>query len=67
MVMKIECIKGFQIDGGSMGIMQGEVFQLVDADSNTFEGVVGMSRQPGMEIDFYEEQLINYFKIKLIV
>jgi hypothetical protein len=26
-----------------------------------------MSRQPGMEIDFYEEQLINYFKIKLIV
>ena len=63
--MYIECIKGFRLDGGSIAIMQGEVFKLINADDNTFVGVEGASRGPGMEIDFEEDQLANYFKLTL--
>jgi hypothetical protein len=63
--MYIECIKGFRLDGGSIAIMQGEVFKLVDRDDNTFVGVEGASRCPGMEIDFEEDQLANNFKLTL--
>ncbi len=62
--MYIECIKGFVL-GGSIAFMQGEVFKLVDAESNTFVGVEGASRCPGMEIDFEENQLADYFKLTL--
>jgi hypothetical protein len=61
--MKIECIKGFVL-GGSIAVMQGEIFQLVDGEENTFEGLVDYSRCPGMEIDFTEEQLANNFKFR---
>jgi hypothetical protein len=62
--MYIECIKGFKL-GGSVAFMQGEIFKLVDAESNTFVGVEGASRCPGMEIDFEEDQLCNNFKLTL--
>jgi hypothetical protein len=60
--MTVECIKGFVL-GGSLAVMQGEIFQLVDAEENTFEGLVDYSRCPGMEIDFTEEELANNFKL----
>ena len=63
--MYIECIKGFVL-GGSIAFMQGEIFKLVDADSNTFVGVEGASRCPGIEIDFEENQLADYFKFKIV-
>ena len=63
--MYIECIKGFVL-GGSIVFIQGEIFKLVDADSNTFVGVEGASRCPGMEIDFEENQLADYFKFKIV-
>jgi hypothetical protein len=61
--MKIECIKGFVL-GGSIAVMQGEIFQLVDAEENTFVGLEGYSRCPGMETDFTEEELVNNFKFR---
>jgi hypothetical protein len=61
--MKIECIKGFVL-GGSLAVMQGEIFQLVDSEENTFEGLVDYSRYPGMEIDFTEDHLANNFKFR---
>lgn len=59
--MKIECIKGLML-GGSIAIMQGEIFRLVDSDENIFIGIDGLSRCPGMEINFTEEQLVDNFK-----
>jgi hypothetical protein len=44
--------------------MQGEIFQLVDAEENTFVGLEGYSRCPGMETDFTEEELANNFKFR---
>ena len=60
--MTIECIKGFVL-GGSLAVMQGEIFQLVYDEENTFIGLEGYSRCPGMEIDFTEEELANNFKL----
>jgi hypothetical protein len=65
-VMKIECIKGFLADGGSMPIMQGEVFKLnpsSDLDEMIFIAMEGASLSPGMEIVFTPEQLMNNFML----
>jgi hypothetical protein len=60
--MTIECTKGYVL-GGSLAIMQGEIFQLVYDEENTFIGLEEYSRCPGMEIDFTEEELANNFKL----
>ena len=65
-MLKIECIKGFRLDGGSFPIMQGETFELSkDSDVNEmiFVAVEGASLCPGMEIEFTEDQLCNNFKL----
>jgi len=65
-MLKIECIKGFTIDGGSFPIMQGEAFQLSkDSDfcEMIFVALEGASISPGMEIEFTEDQLCNNFKL----
>ena len=59
----IECIKGFQLDGGSLPIMQGEGFKLTDRDEMIFESVDGASMNPGMEFQFTNELLVNNFKL----
>ena len=61
--MIIECIKGFQLDGGSLPIMQGEGFKLTDRDEMIFESVDGASMNPGMEFQFTNELLTNNFKL----
>ena len=61
--MMIECIKGFQLDGGSLPIMQGEGFKLTDRDEIIFESVDGASMNPGMEFQFTNEMLVNNFKL----
>jgi hypothetical protein len=65
-MLKIECIKGFRIDGGSFPIMQGEVFELSkDSDINEmiFVALEGASLNPGMEMEFEEDQLCNNFML----
>jgi len=61
--MVIECIKGFQLDGGSLPIMQGEEFSLTDRNEMIFESVDGVSMNPGMEFQFTDELLANNFKL----
>ena len=61
--MIIECIKGFQLDGGSLPIMQGEGFKLTDRDEMIFESVDGASMNPGMEFQFTNELLADNFKL----
>jgi hypothetical protein len=61
--MLIKCIKGIQLDGGSLPIMQGEVFELTDRDEMIFEAVDGASMNPGMEFQFTNEMLVNNFKL----
>ena len=61
--MIIECIKGIQLDGGSLPIMQGEAFKLTDRDEMIFESVDGASMNPGMEFQFTDELLVNNFKL----
>ena len=61
--MIIECIKGFQLDGGSLPIMKGEAFKLTDRDEMIFESVDGASMNPGMEFQFTDELLANNFKL----
>ncbi len=61
--MIIKCIKGFQLDGGSLPIMQGELFKLTDRDEMIFESVDGASMDPGMEFQFTNELLANNFKL----
>jgi len=61
--MIIECIKGIQLDGGSLPILQGEGFELTDRDEMIFESVDGASMNPGMEFQFTNEQLANNFKL----
>ena len=61
--MMIECIKGFQLDGGSLPIMKGEAFELTDRDEMIFESVNGASMNPGMEFQFTNELLANNFKL----
>jgi hypothetical protein len=64
--MKIECIKGFLIDGGAMVIMQGEVFKLnpsSDLDEMLFTAMEGACLSPGMNMEFTPEQLCNNFML----
>ena len=66
--MVIECIKGIELEGGCLPIMQGEGFKLTDRDEMIFTAIEGASMNPGMEMQFSNKQLINNFKIiKLIV
>jgi hypothetical protein len=41
------------------------MFKLIDADVMMFEGVKGANRRPGMEVDFTDAELVNYFKMTL--
>ena len=61
--MLIKCIKGIQLDGGLLPIMQGEVFELTDRDKMIFEAVEGASMNPGMEFQFTNKMLVNNFKL----
>jgi hypothetical protein len=61
--MTIECIKGIRLDGGSLPIIKGEAFKLTDRDEMIFESIDGASMNPGMEFQFTNEQLCNYFKL----
>ena len=61
--MVIECIKGFQLGGSYLLIMQGEAFRLTDRDEMIFESVDGASMNPGMEFQFTDELLANNFKL----
>ena len=60
--MKILCTKGFLV-GGSLAIMKGEMFFLINQDEGTYQGVSNKSRCPGMEIDFTEDQLAENFEL----
>ena len=64
--MKIECIKGLLFDCNSILIMQGEVFKLsMNSDCDEimlFEAVEGGSLNPGMELEFTNEELCENFK-----
>ena len=63
--MLIRCIKGFKLDGGSLGILRGEVFKqmdFVDEIDNEFEAT-DLSRFPGSVINFPEDILVEYFEI----
>jgi hypothetical protein len=65
-MLTIECIKGFRLDGGSLPIMKGEIFKLSE-DSGigemVFEAMEGASLNPGMEIEFTNDQLCNNFQL----
>jgi len=61
--MIIKCIKGIQLDGGSVPIMRGEEFALVNRDEMIFEAVDGASMNPGMEMQFEDDQLVNNFEM----
>tara|TARA_B110000977_G_scaffold114599_1_gene148209 strand:+ start:199 stop:393 length:195 start_codon:yes stop_codon:yes gene_type:complete len=61
--MTIECIKGIRLDGGSLPIIKGEAFKLTDRDEMIFESIDGASMNPGMEFQFTNEHLCNYFKL----
>jgi plastocyanin len=61
----IECIKGFRLDGGSLPIMKGEIFKLSE-ESGIGEMVFeasATSLNPGMEIEFTNDQLCNNFQL----
>ncbi len=65
-MLKIECIKGFRIDGGSFPIMKGEVFELSkdsDVDEMIFIALERASLNPGMLFEFTEDQLCNNFQL----
>jgi hypothetical protein len=61
-MISIRCTKGFLLEGSDFPIMKGEMFKLVDAENNEFEGIDGKSANPGMAISFYSEQLLNNFE-----
>ena len=61
----IECIKGFRLDGGSLPIMKGERFKLSE-ESGIGEMIFeasATSLNPGMEIEFTNDQLCNNFQL----
>jgi hypothetical protein len=61
----IECIKGFRLDGGSLPIMKGEIFKLSE-ESGVGELIFeasATSLNPGMEIEFTNDQLCNNFQL----
>jgi hypothetical protein len=61
-MITIRCIEGILLEGGSIPIMKGEMFKLIDSDNNEFEGIEGKSMNPGMAICFYDEQLQHNFE-----
>ena len=64
--MFVRCVKGFKLDGGSLGILRGEVFKQMpygdDIDGCDFEAT-DLSRFPGSVINFPEDILVEYFEI----
>jgi len=64
--MLVRCIKGFKLDGGSLGILRGEVFKQLefgdDIDGCDFEATE-LSRFPSSIIFFPEDILVEYFEI----
>ena len=63
-MMTIECTKGIDL-GDGLNIMKGEVFKLTNRDEMIFEAVEGASMNPGMEMQFTSEILVDYFKLIL--
>ena len=64
-MLTIECIKGFRLDGGSLPIMKGEIFKLSE-ESGIGEMIFEASTtslNPGMEIEFTNDQLCNNFQL----
>jgi hypothetical protein len=64
-MLTIECIKGFRLDGGSFPIMKGERFKLSEGSGigeMVFEASV-LSFNPGMEMEFTNDQLCNNFQL----
>ena len=64
--MLVRCVKGFKLDGGSLGILRGEVFKQMDfgddIDGCDFEAT-DLSRFPGSVIFFPEDVLVEFFEI----
>ena len=64
--MFVRCIQGFKLDGGSLGILKGEVFEQMefgdDIDGCDFEAT-DLSRFPGQIIFFPEDVLVKFFEI----
>ena len=64
--MFVRCIQGFKLDGGSLGILKGEVFEQMefgdDIDGCDFEAT-DLSRFPGSVISFPEDILLKFFEI----
>ena len=64
-MLVIECIKGFKLDGGSFPIMKGERFKLSE-ESGIGEMIFEASAasfNPGMEIEFTNDQLCDNFQL----
>jgi hypothetical protein len=62
--MVVECIKGFQLDGDLLPVMQGEKFKVIDDGFGmVFESLEGFSMNPGMEFCFDDSILVNNFKL----
>ena len=57
---QLECIKTFSLDGGSMPILQGEVFEVCSADPYELEGIERCSVNPGMRFTLHDEQFENF-------
>tara|TARA_R110000772_G_C13103563_1_gene419980 strand:- start:250 stop:444 length:195 start_codon:yes stop_codon:yes gene_type:complete len=62
-MMVIKCIKGFLLDGGSLPIMKGELYELTNdvIDDLVFTSMNGFN--PGMEMCFEADQLCEYFEV----
>ena len=56
----LECVKSFCLDGGSMPILEGEVFAVCAAEPDVLTGVEGCCINPGMEITLHDEQFVNF-------
>ncbi len=55
----LECIKSFSCDGGSVPILEGEQFKVIDS-YDLIEGLPSRSVNPGMEICLDNSQLLNF-------
>lgn len=56
----LECVKSFELDGGSMPILQGEIFQVCTDDPYELEGIYGSSINPGLRFTLHDYQLENF-------
>ena len=54
---QLRCIKTVSLDGGSMPILKGEIFEVYSEDPNILEGVEGKSVNPGMSFTIHDSQL----------